>query len=121
MTIFCATLVAALALLLSQWWLRGQRAIVRFYYVFAGLMGLLLCVNSRALEIIGGPLTYQWLYYADFLRSFTPRSAVASNLDSSILALLGLSLLILTVGQLGSTISTWSDVGLWIISLCDKR
>jgi lipoteichoic acid synthase len=110
MTIFGATLLASVALLFLRLRTRVQSAIVRVYYVFAALMGLLLCINSRALEIIGGSLTYQWLYYADFLRSFTSRSAIASALDVSLLTLFSISFLALTAGQWGlkALFRTWS-------------
>jgi lipoteichoic acid synthase len=97
-TVFCVTLFASLALILMRRNRTSQGVIAGLYYAFAALMALLFCVNSRALEVIGGSLTYQWLYYADFFRSFTSRSAVTSTLDSSILTLLALSFLALTVG-----------------------
>ncbi|XLS15717.1 hypothetical protein ACKN7S_38955 [Bradyrhizobium sp. RDM4] len=70
MTVSCATASAAVALHFVRRSPRSQRVVVGIYYVFAGLMGLLFCINSRALEVIGGSLTYQWLYYADLFPQF---------------------------------------------------
>jgi lipoteichoic acid synthase len=97
LTVLCVTLLASLTLFLVRR-SRSQTVIGKLYYVFAGLMGLFFCVNERALEIIGSPITYQWAYYADFFNSVTPQSSVASNLDSLMLMLFALSLFTLTAG-----------------------
>jgi hypothetical protein len=121
MTIFCATLVATLALLSSQWWLRGQRAIVRFYYVFAGLIGAPLMRqftssgnHRRPIDVSVALLRgFSPQFYASIRSCFKPRLVHSCASWSVIFDSHGRTL--------GSTISTWSDVGLWIISLCDKR
>jgi lipoteichoic acid synthase len=51
------------------------------FSVFAAASVVLACINSAAVRMLGGSLTFQWLYYADLLRSFTPRSAIAPALN----------------------------------------
>jgi lipoteichoic acid synthase len=98
LTILCVTLLALLTLLLVRRSRSSQAVIGTLYFVFAGLMALFFCVNDRALEIIGGPITFQWAYYADLFNSVTGQSSVASNIDSPMLMLLALSLFTLTGG-----------------------
>jgi lipoteichoic acid synthase len=50
------------------------------------------CINVEAIKIIGGALTFQWLYYADLLRSFTSQSAVIAALNPAFFKMLAVCL-----------------------------
>jgi arylsulfatase A-like enzyme len=71
--------LTCLWLVRRSWWL--QR-LVMVVYVLVALASLLVgIVNVTALRALGGPVTYQWLYYSDFLRSYDARLAIASHLS----------------------------------------
>jgi lipoteichoic acid synthase len=54
-------------------------------------------VNVKVLSLLGQPLTYQWLYYSDFLQSFDARHAIMASVSPRIVVavILGPALLVL--------------------------
>ena len=64
----------------------------------------LLSVNAFAVQWIGGPLTFQWLYFADLLQTPTPRVALSAVLSPRLIlvvtALTALPLFALWLGRL---------------------
>jgi len=78
---------AAAFVLTRRWRLLGAM-LAALHLVYAVVMAIMLCVNTRALAMLGGALTYQWIYYADLLRSFTARSSVDLVITLPFLALL---------------------------------
>ncbi len=81
---------------------RGRPAarsrISSIFTVLAAALCVLSVVNVQAVRILGGPVTYQWLYYADFLRSFTPQNALLEAVSPGFLAGLALGPAALLVG-----------------------
>jgi arylsulfatase A-like enzyme len=71
--------VTCLWLVRRSWWL--QRLVMGVYVVVALASLLVGIVNVTALRALGGPITYQWLYYSDFLRSYDARLAIAAHLS----------------------------------------
>lgn len=57
--------------------------VVGVFFLYCILSIVAACVNISAISFLGGPLTYQWLYYADFLATFTSQSAIKSALNPS--------------------------------------
>jgi arylsulfatase A-like enzyme len=55
---------------------RAQRILAWLYVATAVLTLIMACVNQTALRELGSPLTYQWLYYSDFLRSLDAYNAM---------------------------------------------
>jgi len=55
---------------------RAGRMVARLYVPVAVLSLIMAYVNQRALRELGSPLTYQWLYYSDFLRSVDAYNAM---------------------------------------------
>lgn len=55
---------------------RAARILCRLYLVLAVLSLVMAYVNAKALRELGSPLTYQWLYYSDFLRSIDAYNAM---------------------------------------------
>ena len=41
-------------------------------------------VNVKVLSLLKQPLTYQWLYYSDFLQSFDARHAIMASVSPRI-------------------------------------
>lgn len=68
--------VFAGALLLVRWRPRAARIVCGLYVVLAVLSLVMAYVNAKALRELGSPLTYQWLYYSDFLRSIDAYNAM---------------------------------------------
>jgi arylsulfatase A-like enzyme len=52
------------------------RTLAWLYVALAVLSLIMGCVNEKALRELGSPLTYQWLYYSDFLRSVDAYNAM---------------------------------------------
>lgn len=55
-------------------------AIGAVFALFAVFMLLSLIINYVAVRTLGESLSFQWIYYADLFRSYTPQSAVLSSL-----------------------------------------
>ena len=64
------------ALLLARRRPRAQRILAWLYVGLAVLSLVMAYVNEKALRELGSPLTYQWLYYSDFLRSIDAYNAM---------------------------------------------
>jgi lipoteichoic acid synthase len=64
------------ALLLARRRPGAQRILVWLYVAVAVLSLVMASVNQKALRELGSPLTYQWLYYSDFLRSIDAYNAM---------------------------------------------
>jgi lipoteichoic acid synthase len=81
-----------------QLWL--QRTSVALFLVIS-LVSLLLSIsNERVVEMLGKPLSYQWIYYSGFLRSNDSVAAISANLTPSYvtgMCLIILSAVLLTV------------------------
>lgn len=95
----CIALTAVFALLATatRWRPAVSRAIASAF-VAACVFGVLLAsINVIAVRWLGGSLTYQWLQYADLLRSFTSQSVVLAHLDPSDLAMTGSALIVFAV------------------------
>jgi arylsulfatase A-like enzyme len=76
--------VAALALLfLGLLWLSpGHPRLVYRVFLGVALFSLTLAfANRQIVGWLGRPLTYQWLYYSDFLRSQEARNAILAELS----------------------------------------
>jgi len=58
---------------------RGERSL-RIFAVAAILILIAGLVNVKAVELLGGPVNYQWLYYADFLANRQALAAILSTL-----------------------------------------
>lgn len=71
-----ATGACAGAILLVRGRPQAVRIIRGLYGALAGLSLVLAYVNAKALKELGSPLTYQWLYYSDFLRSIDAYNAM---------------------------------------------
>ena len=64
------------ALLLARHRPRLQRILAWAFVALAVLSLVMAYVNEKALRELGSPLTYQWLYYSDFLRSIDAYNAM---------------------------------------------
>ena len=73
-----AAFVAAATLARRDW---TRRLLQRLFAVVAVLFLLAAVVNRQAVEVLGLPITFQWLMFADFFRSLTPQTAVTGSLD----------------------------------------
>jgi len=73
-TVVTGAFAGALLLVRGRPWVRR---IIRGSYVALAVLSLVLAyVNAKALKELGSPLTYQWLYYSDFLRSIDAYNAM---------------------------------------------
>ncbi len=70
--------VFAAGLVLTRRWPRVQQPLEWLFFAVALFSILMACVNEKALRELGRPLTYQWLYYSDFLRSLDAYNAMAA-------------------------------------------
>jgi lipoteichoic acid synthase len=77
---------------------RAQRVVSGAYAAAAVLSLIAAVVNLNALRALGGPVTYQWLYYSDFLGSFDARHAIAAHLSPKLLAAVVLACGVMPVG-----------------------
>jgi lipoteichoic acid synthase len=83
------SLVSMLALLASllAYKLRdrptGRRAVQATFVLVTLLLSVFACVNVRALEILGAPLSYQWLIFAGDFGSRTARQSIDAAGDRS--------------------------------------
>jgi arylsulfatase A-like enzyme len=57
------------------------------FYILSVVVLWLSITNIRATLLIGGPITYQWLYYADFAQSFTSQNVIISTVNPWFLSL----------------------------------
>ena len=62
---------------------RAHRVLQRLFALACLLFLLGAVVNRQVVEVIGLPLTFQWLMFADFFRSLTPQTAVTGSLDAT--------------------------------------
>ena len=65
----------------------ARRILVRVFLgiaLFSLLFGL---VNIKIVPMLGRPLTYRWLYYADFLDSQDARNAIVAELSMRVVAI----------------------------------
>jgi lipoteichoic acid synthase len=83
-----ATVAGALACLLISFAPRGGRLIVSVYRFFACFHCALLAINVPAVHWTGAPITLQWLYLADFLKSATSQESVFPVVSIRLLLLL---------------------------------
>jgi lipoteichoic acid synthase len=77
-----AGLAAAFLLLLIMFQKRPStiRVIYRSFVVLASICLLISILNIRVVVMLGRPLSYQWLYYSDFLRSMDAHEAILAGL-----------------------------------------
>jgi lipoteichoic acid synthase len=87
------------ALLLARHRPRAQRILARLFVALAVLSLLMAYVNEKALRELGGPLTYQWLYYSDFLRSIDAYNAMQGLVTWAWLKVVILACVQLLVGR----------------------
>jgi hypothetical protein len=80
---------------------RTQRVVVGLFAASASFSLLLGFVNVRAVEELGRPINYQWLYYSHFMRSTDSYTALAS---------------LLSWKWTGTVAAAW--VALWILWYC---
>lgn len=69
----------------------SPRFVIAMHTVLSIVIVLMANINYLAVQFIGGSLTYQWLYYADFFRSFTARSAILPALNTTFFGMILLS------------------------------
>ena len=84
------SLLAAMALLLSYSARRKQRLVRTAQLLFLAIclvLTLANCINVRAFEVVGGPLTYQWISFAGDFSSETAREAVKSAVSGEFVLL----------------------------------
>src|SRR5438874_13268714 len=74
--IWGTAIVCLLVLLFARRWRGIRSAITLLFCGFTILSVLLACVNILAVNLIGGSLTFQWIYYADLAHRLTARSAL---------------------------------------------
>ena len=74
-----ATAVFLLLLLIAP---NRARLAYGFFLVVAALSIVIAVANRQVVGWLGRPLTYQWLYYSDFLRSREARSAIVEVLKA---------------------------------------
>ena len=77
-------LVAILLSLATSGSRQVTRAITVVFYLFCLLVVVTGAINITAINLLGGSVTFQWLYYADFFATFTSRSAIASALNQNL-------------------------------------
>ncbi len=82
-----AAVTALLLIVLGERW---HRFPLRLLTVFSYVHCTLLAINVIAVRWLGGPITLQWLYVADLLRSHTPRSAIVAVATSENIAISGI-------------------------------
>ena len=92
MAVIWGTTASLLLLLLAARPRRVANGLAWFFCGFAILCILLACINIVAVSLIGGSLTFQWIYYADLFRSFTSQSAIRAALTAPFFVMVGLSL-----------------------------
>jgi len=63
----------------------AQKRLGIVFLVLALISLLISMLNIGVVENLGGPFTYQWLYYSDFLGSKDAKAALVHNLSLSIL------------------------------------
>jgi len=88
--------LASICLVLIYLWRRRPNLVTllaRVFLAFSFGLVILACINVQAIQIIGGPLTYQWLYYADLLNSFTSQFAVRAAINDKFALLLVVAVL----------------------------
>jgi lipoteichoic acid synthase len=61
-----------------------SRGVVCVFGLVAVVTIFAAALNIRIVEMLGGPFTYQWLYYSDFLDSPEAKSAIAENMTSQV-------------------------------------
>lgn len=86
---FAAGLAAVSLIVVAVFW--GHRAAAaRWVYaafLFLATISVLLAVaNTRVLSLLGRPLNYHWLYYAEFLRSVEAHEALLAAVDWKLIA-----------------------------------
>lgn len=72
----------ALAFLIPLLLIKNNRIMRILYaaFILAAFVSLIAAlINIRVVALIGGPFTYQWLYYSDFLGSNEAKSAIGAN------------------------------------------
>lgn len=81
--VFLIGLVAGIAIFSPAAWRQKHcKAIYRITNLIFFALILFACINAYAVRLLGSPLTFQWLYYADWFRSFTPRSAITPAINA---------------------------------------
>lgn len=60
---------------------QGQRLLAHLYTSIALVSLLMALVNIQMVQMLGGPFTYQWLYYADFLGSLDAQTALLAHVS----------------------------------------
>ena len=79
---------------------RLQRLIWHTYSVLAVISLMVALANVKLVKVLGGPLTYQWLYYSDFMGSVDLRKDLMSMDSQGLLALaIVMGLVVLTVSR----------------------
>lgn len=61
--------------------LHGKKIIYFSFVVIAVILTVFAFTNITTVIFLGKPVTYQWLYYADFLESNEAKSALSTNLS----------------------------------------
>ena len=79
-----------------------MRRIILTLFIAATVFSLLLALaNASVVPMIGHPLTYPWLYYSGFLRSFDAQQAIAAGLSWGVILGGCLSVTLLILGAVG--------------------
>ncbi|WP_157976175.1 LTA synthase family protein [Lewinella sp. IMCC34191] len=103
-----AGIVAAAYLLL---WVTPRRAASRVVAITIGVLTLISAialVNVDAVEYLGSPFTYQWLYYSDFLLSSDAWSALGEQASTeSLVNIVSLTLCVPLLGYLFTIFAGW--------------
>jgi arylsulfatase A-like enzyme len=92
--VFAIGLVASVVAGVLRSRILALRTVYASYLILASLVAIAGVANIEIVKTIGMPLTYEWLYYADFLRSVDTRFYVLNSLTA-----LNISLLCLAVGS----------------------
>ena len=103
--VWAVALVCLVASLMTTKTGRFGNTIAALFFGAAILYTLLVCANVVTVRFIGGPLTFQQIYYSDLLRSFFARTAGRPLLNTSFLAMVILSLIGWFIVY---TVSVWS-------------
>ena len=91
---------------------RSTKHVVTIYLAFAFASVLFACINFTAVRILGGSLTYQWLYYADLFQSVTAHASIKSAVNEQ-------TVIIWTLAFVLFLISSW--VFLRLLQFFDRK
>ena len=93
-------LLLLLAISLSRW-PAPPRWIAGITFTLALICAIIFGITVTAVFWLHGPISYQWLYYADLFRSFTSQSAIGSVITAKAVAPVVLTVAVMLVTTLG--------------------